>query len=498
MGEKQRSYFPYYEERKGDYRFRFLPPLYLEYTRGLSTARPVYGEPVGEDRQSLYALLFYQRRSPQQDMDVLFPLAWRVRDHDDHATVLGPLAHREAPGEHDNWLAPLVFEGSRKDGSGYFHSPLLLTTSHWSKEKSFQLTLMYFRDRRGSDVSSGVVPFYFHGDNGNLDGGRKTYTLVPPLLYFHKETEIDESRMTVVGPIILRSNPKRSITDIAPLFFHIEGNPQSGGIHESHTTLFPLFHYGYKEDESLFVLPVYLRRKSATTDTLMTPFASFATTRNGSTSLHVYGPVLPLVWNYRDKDIDQSTLATLPLYYHSRSPKGLDWLTPVFGRFETYGVSRTYWTLPTLLISTDTHGWEADLLPIAFLGRSETSSHAVIAPLLWDFATPKGRTTIGAPFYWRFADSTDDSITQITGNTVFLQKRVAGGIDWQFHVVPLVSYGAMPNGHWWNVLYGLAGYTHETDGSKIVRVLWIPIPAGRPDAPPKGLAKGSDALAKYF
>jgi hypothetical protein len=103
VGEKHRSYFPYYEERKGDYRFRFLPPLYLEYTRGLSTPHPAYGEPVKEDRQSLYALFFYQRRSPQWDFDVLFPLAWRVRDGDSRAWVFGPVVHREAPGEHDNW-----------------------------------------------------------------------------------------------------------------------------------------------------------------------------------------------------------------------------------------------------------------------------------------------------------------------------------------------------------------------------------------------------------
>lgn len=57
--------------------------------------------------------------------DVLFPLAWRVRDRDNHVLALGPLAHREAPGEHDNWLAPLVFEGKRKTG-GYSHSPALL------------------------------------------------------------------------------------------------------------------------------------------------------------------------------------------------------------------------------------------------------------------------------------------------------------------------------------------------------------------------------------
>jgi hypothetical protein len=484
VGEMERSYFPMYEERKGDYRFRILPPLYLEYTRGLPTRAPVYGEPTKEDRQSLTALLFYQRRSPQQDMDVLFPLAWRVRDGDAHAYVLGPIAHREAPGEHDNWLAPVVFQGKRKDG-GYFHMPLLLTTSHWNTEKAFTYSLLYFRDRTGSDVDAGVIPFYFHGDNGNIDGARRTYTLIPPLLYFHKETEIDDGRTTVVGPVVVRQTDKRHIFDVAPLFFHITGRPENGGIRESHTTFFPFFHYGWADDEkheTLFALPGYMRRTTTTADTMLTPFYSHATTRNGSTSLTAIGPVLPLVWYYRDKDIKQTSWAALPFVYHSHSPLGTDWLTPIFGRFEDYGVSRTYWAFPSFVVSNDTHGWEADMFPIAFVGRSDKSTHTVLAPLFWDFASPKARTTIGFPVYWRLADSTDDSITQVAANTVYIQKRVAGGIDWQFHFVPLVSYGEVPNGHWWNLLFGLAGYSHDTDGSKTIRALWIPITVKHADA----------------
>ncbi len=45
------------------------------------------------------------------DMDVVFPAFWRVRDGDTHVVVAGPLVHREAPGENDNWLAPLYFAG---------------------------------------------------------------------------------------------------------------------------------------------------------------------------------------------------------------------------------------------------------------------------------------------------------------------------------------------------------------------------------------------------
>ncbi len=496
VGDMHRSFFPYYEERRGDFRFRALPPLWLEHTRGLRSSRAAAGEPSKEDRQSLFGGFIYQRRSPSYDADILFPALWHVRDGQSHLTVVGPIAHREAPNEHDNWLAPLVFEGARKD-SGYFHSPLLLTTSHWSKEKSFHLTLNYFHDRTGTDVDWGFAPFVFGGDNGNLDGARKKYTFIPFAFYFHKEAEVDASSSTIVGPVVVQDDQKRAVTDVLPFYFHIQGHPDTGGVHEEHTTVFPLFHVGYKEKEHLLATALFLRRTTPTVETVLTPLYSFSTTRNEATKLTALGPIVPLYWNYHDNDIGQKSFALLPLYYHSQSPRGVDWITPVFGRFEDYGVSRAYWVAPTLVLQTDEHGWEGDLLPLVFVGRKDKSSHAVVAPVFWDFATPKGRVTAAAPVYLRLADSTDDSITQVTGNTLYMQKRVAGGIDWQFHVLPLVSYGGVPNGHWWNILFGLAGYTHDSDGSETMRAFWLAIPLKGPDAP-KTAARGTDALINHF
>src|SRR5262249_41665226 len=157
-----------------------------------------------------------------------FPGFWHVRDRENHVTVAGPLAHREAPGEHDNWLAPLFFEGGRADG-GYFHSPALLTSSPWNPKGAFTIAGPYFPHRTGTAVDRPIATLLFPGDNGNEEGARKTYTLIPPLLYFHRERELDESHLTVVGPLILRSDPKRSVFDVAPLFFHIEGKPETGG-----------------------------------------------------------------------------------------------------------------------------------------------------------------------------------------------------------------------------------------------------------------------------
>lgn len=478
-GALKLKFFPYYEERRGDYRLRLVPPLYLEHTRGLD---PKTGETTPQtDRETLAGLVYYQRRSPNMDADVLFPLAWRVRERKNHVLVLGPIAHREAPDEHDNWLAPVLFEGKRKDG-GYFHSPLTLTTSHWNEKGAFTIVGPYFRDRTATDVDQGIAPLWFHGDNGDADGARKTYSLIPPLLYFHRERELEQSQLTVVGPVLTKTDPKRTVIDVLPLLFTINGKPETGGVKEFHYTLFPLFHYGRDPDHSLFVLPGYLRRVSRSSDTLITPFFSHATTRNKSTSLTVVGPILPIYYRATDIDIGYSARGIFPFYYGSSSPTGRALATPLFARFESYNVSRTNWIFPTIVLNTNTTGWEVDIHPLVYLGRSEKSTHTVLAPILWDFASPKSRTTIGFPVYWRFADTADDSVTQVALNTLYRQKRVSGGLDWQFHILPVFSYGQSPTGSWANLFFGLLGYDHDGPTTKI-KALWLPITVAGGDAP---------------
>ncbi len=476
VGALRRSFFPVYEESRGDYRFRFLPPLYLEHTRGLPAGPLKLTPPGGQDtvdRESLYGLLYYQRRSVRHSADILFPVAWRVRDDASVTYVLGPLAHREAPGEHDNWIAPLAFTGKRADG-GYFHFPLLLTSSHWNKDGAFTLIGPYFRNRTAGDVDLGLAPLFFHGDNGDLDGARRTYTLIPPALFFHREHEIDESSLTVVGPVIAQTNPKRSILDVAPLFFSIRGRPETGGVKESHTTLFPLFHYGTSPGETLFAVPGYLRRTTPTVDTLVTPFVVRASKRRGASVLTTVGPVVPLYYGFDESDTGFHARGFFPFYYGDHGPEGRSLWTPLFARFESYGVSRTYWVFPNLTVQKSWKGWETDLHPIVYLGRSESSTHTVIAPIFWDFASPKSRSTVAFPLFWRFADTATEQVTQVAGNTVYLQKRVSGGLDWQFHFLPAFSYGETPGGYWWNVLFGLAGYKREGQLSRI-RALWLPI-----------------------
>ena len=128
----------YYAERSGSYQFRTAFPVWVERTQP-------------QDRASLYGLTYYNRRSKEMDADVLFPFFWKLRDDNTYTTVVGPWMHREresraaAPGvtkvigRHDNWLAPLWFEGKTDDGGGYFHVPPLLTFTQHTAKNGFNL-----------------------------------------------------------------------------------------------------------------------------------------------------------------------------------------------------------------------------------------------------------------------------------------------------------------------------------------------------------------------
>src|SRR5262249_34927894 len=150
----------YYAEQSGNYRFRTIFPLWLERTQP-------------NDRASLFGF-YYNRRSTDIDSDILFPLFWKLRDQKVYTTIVGPFMHREAeatakePSRHDNWFAPFFFEGSKGDGSSYFHVPLLATFNTHTAAKGLSIAGPLFckwkggpacDSRTAEEVDFGVAPF---------------------------------------------------------------------------------------------------------------------------------------------------------------------------------------------------------------------------------------------------------------------------------------------------------------------------------------------------
>jgi len=457
----RRYYGPYYEETSGRYKLKLAFPLWFE------RKQPALTDPTKTDRASVFGGLYYNRRSPTHADDVLFPLMWNLRNpaKGSRTTVVGPFVNRVAPGERDNWLAPLYFTGRRKHG-GYTLIPPLLTYTHTDAKGGFDLVGPMFCSWKGGshcdartaeDIDFGVAPLYFYGQNE-----QSKYELIPPLLHYYHYDDRERSWMNVWGPYYREHTAKRDMLHILPLYWSIWGK------NERHTTLLPLFHYGWKDKSWLFINPLFLMARGEHNERT---FVTWGYARyRGRTQLDM---ITPLYWHYRDPDINLDEKLVFPFLYSRTSPRESNQVFfPFWAHFHRYGISESTWITPFFQHSTDLRGWQTNINPILYLGRNGRSTHTVIAPVFWDFASPGQRTTVGFPVFWRFADQ--DTVSELVGNVYYHQRQLKNGLDWQIHIFPVFSYGETPAGHWWNLFYGLAGYTRRGDMVK-VRTLWIPI-----------------------
>ncbi|MEZ4226258.1 MAG: hypothetical protein R3B13_35250 [Polyangiaceae bacterium] len=458
---ERKFYGPWYEERQGKYEFKLAFPVWAQRTQPSKT------RPNVTDRASLFGGLYYNRRSAERADDVLFPLFWNLRDLSEgsRTTIIGPFVNRVAKDERDNWLAPLYFTGKRKNG-GYTLIPPLLTYTKTDGHSGFNMIGPLFCSWEGGshcdprtahDLDMGVFPFYFYGQTDT-----KKYEAIPPLLHYYHYDDDKQRYLNIWGPYYREHNPKRDMFHLLPLYWSIWGQ------NERHTTVLPFFHYGYKGRSSLFVNPLYLLAKGDEGETTLVTWG-YARHR-GRTELDM---ITPFYWAYRDPDIGLDQKLLFPFLYSRTSPRESNQMFfPFWAHFERYGVSETTWITPFFQHTTDLRGWQTNIHPILYLGRSGHQSHTVVAPFFWDFVGRDSRATVGFPVYWRFADR--DSVSQLVGNVYYHERKVKNGLDWEVHLFPAFSYGETPDGHWWNVLYGLAGYTRRGKAASM-RTLWIPI-----------------------
>lgn len=446
-------YGPWYDERSGDYSFRTLFPLWAERKQP-------------NDRASLFGPLYFQRRSTHHDADVAFPLFWNLRDDATKTTIVGPYVQRKAPGETDHWLAPLVFSGTRPGGS-YLHIPPLLTFTRHDDHSGLHIVGPAYCSWKGGstctpatadDIDFGLAPFFFAGKSE-----RSRYELVPPLLHYFRYDEVEDSSLNVWGPLLWKHTKKGDAFDILPLVFH------SWGPDEDHLTVFPFFHVGHAGASKLFVNPLFLTARG---DNGESTFVTWGYARyRGRTELDM---ITPLYWRYADPDIGLERKLLFPFLYSSKSPRGEDTaFFPFWMHSKRPDLTESTWITPFFQHTHDLEGWQTNVHPFLYLGRTNASTHTVVAPFFWDFASPTSRATVAFPFYWRFSDA--ETTSQLALNTYYHERRSRAGTDWEFHFFPAFSYGETPDGHWWNVFYGLAGYTRRGTLTK-ARVFWVPIP----------------------
>jgi hypothetical protein len=407
----------------------------------------------------------YFRRSEKHDVDAVFPVYFHWRDDNTHTTVIPPVVWRDAPnGEWHRWLAPLIFAGSEPDG-GYFHAPLLLTTSHHTKKKAFSLIggIGYY-DRNERDIDWGIAPLVFGGRN---DDKLTSYLVIPPLLTYHRQDDDAHKQTTLVGPVYSRTSPTSTVLDVFPLFFHNHGT--ENGASYTTTGLLPFFWSSKSDTSNTIGTPLFVYSKDKDSTTVVTWVYS---QYRGRTSLDLAGPIVPLFAHWTDPDLFKESYYVFPTYW-SKSPTGSALFTPLFGQWREAGVSRTTWVFPTFVHSVDATSWSFNFHPLVYTGADADSSHTVVAPFYWDFVGAHYRTTVGFPIFWRFRD--DEGVTQVALNTLYMERKAGKGQkSTDFYFLPIVHVGDQPDGNSWDVLFGLVGYK-RVGTYKQLSLFWLPI-----------------------
>ncbi|OQX67489.1 MAG: hypothetical protein B6A08_15265 [Sorangiineae bacterium NIC37A_2] len=465
---RRRFYGLYFEESNPVERYRVLFPLWGERTKKVQLPEL---ELPGQDRASLY-LFYYNRRAPQHQDDILFPLFWNVQNplENERSTIVGPFVNRRGPNKSDDWLFPLYMTGTRPDGA-YTVIPPLLTMMKRNAEGGLNIVGPAFCSftggqhcdtRTASDIDLGIAPFYFFGQNKS-----RLYEVIPPLLHYYRYSPRSEDWLNVYGPYYREEKGERSIFHFLPVYYSMWGKD------ERHTTLLPFFHYGYKGHQNLLITPLFLNRTGEAHDKT---FVTYLYARHrGHVELDM---ITPLYFHHREPSIGLDRKLFFPFLYSNVSPREQTTVFfPFYSDSERFGVSRSTWVTPIFNYKRDLDGWSFKALPSIFVGESGGKQHRVVAPLFFDFQSHTSRQTIGFPLFWRFAEQ--DSTSTIVANTYYHEKRYKNGVDWQFHFLPLFSYGKRPDGHFWNILFGMTGFTRKGAASEL-RLLYIPIELSQP------------------
>ncbi len=456
----------YYNEKAGEYRYRVAFPIWAE------RKQPSLEKPEITDRASLYGGLYYNRRAPGNQDDILFPLAWNLKNPLEEArtTVVGPFVNRRTKTDTDDWLLPFYATGTRPDG-GYTVIPPLLTYRDRNVDSGLNIIGPAFCSWKGGqscdtrtaqDVSLGLAPFYFFGQDK-----KRQYEIITPLAHYYRYNSGLRAWTNIWGPYFRKHTEKREMFHMLPIYYSIWGEG------ERHTTLAPLFHYGYKGKENLLITPLFL---NAHGENDSNTFVTYLYARHrGDTELDMYSP---LYWQYRDPRIGLKRHFFFPFVYTNHSPReSTTAIIPLFSHKRRHGISNSWWLTPLFHTYSGIQSWEVDLLPLFYFGRDGHDTHAVAAPLFFDFKSLKNRTTIVPPLLYVRA-RTPDTLSHVLANIYYRERIYKNGKKWQVHLLPLLSYGQTPNGHFWNLLFGMAGYTREGPMTT-VRALWIPIKTSR-------------------
>lgn len=317
------------DRAKGTSGFTLLvPPIVSRRSpeRDLDLVFPFYYRRVDRvtGSRALWTLLFYRSQDETGSTSTLFPLIWHFRDrvHDATATAVLPFFfRRKSPTESltavgagvlayygdkgtrggSGGLFPLAFFGREDDRRHAIVFPLLWHFN--SPRRNFTLALPLFGHFRNGEAKTTVIfpLLYAQGETA-----RSSYAVALPF-FWHLHDVKTQRKTTVLGPAFYSRRPQAWSAGLFPLLF--AGRSPKG----AHTVVAPLF-WHFRDHEA----------KSS--HTLVGPYYH---ARVGEERTDALFPLLYFRRGAQPGKANETSFTLFPLVHYKRTPFARTFITPV-------------------------------------------------------------------------------------------------------------------------------------------------------------------------
>lgn len=437
------------------------------------------------DRLTLFAPLYYNSFSPDEQFRVLLPLHFLYRAPGQRMSLWGPYFSRDFLKTRTRFLFPLYYDSS--DEEGRFRLLLLYLTQE-NKRARLDLVPPLFASYRPTDPAQNAyqafLPFYFRLSS------RDRRLLASPLFWAYREKEVSlglippyfwrhapGSKIEIGFPVYGRylrekAGRRRDIQVAVPWFRVRSGSTTYRGFVPLYLGRTKVYEAASSTGEARLsewdIVPgLFLRdrrpdgaRKTVTP--LYSRFRDRDGMRYGHTGLYFFADrvwggrttgIFPLYYlrsepdfsrfrflpfyRYREKGGKRAQVSLFPLFRYRRDWDRTQWTTPLFYSDRDPDLSRGF------LLN---YFWKTERRPDD-PSRAVVSSRRFLFPLVWHSRSEKSRTTVLAPLA-AFHESEDYRLSLLVP---FYFSRTKGPD--RFWMIPPLLARDSPQRHWRGLMF---------------------------------------------
>jgi hypothetical protein len=353
-------------------------------------AGPVYYRSLPEARYWGFAPLLHGGHTGPDAHLVLFPVLWHFRTETSQTLVVPPFFLAKHDQSTTTGLVPLVFHHRDPDHRFLTVLPLFATSRRPAAGRSWFVSPLFLH---GRDTSTGrtnwasILPLIIHYRDREL-----AVDAVPPLFARWVDRPTN-TRTTIVPPLVMRADPRRSARVFFPLFWRFTDRERQ----HATTVLLPVYHRRTPESWSAGVAPL-LHFGASSTGQGGSRYATFFPLFHVNHSADQQLVITPLGALYHEPTQGKTTAVWGPVVWRGTRQSSALAVVPLFWRFRDDQAGTATTLAGPLLVRRRPDGGSVALLPLFYADRHEQARRVALLPLFWADWRP-GKRRIYTPLF---------------------------------------------------------------------------------------------------